>query len=145
MERLGENNNSGTMATLRILIADDHAGIRRSLRSLVLSHMEWDVCGEASDGLQAVERAKELHPDVILMDVSMPRMNGIEAASKIHQEFPRTEILIVTQYDTPEIARLAEQAGARAYIPKSEIWSSLLPALECADRIRTTHQSDHRI
>ncbi len=128
-----------SMATLRILIADDHAGIRRSLRSLVLSHMEWDVCGEAADGLQAVERTKELQPDVILMDVSMPQMNGIEAASKIHQEFPNTDILIVTQYDTPEIARLAEEAGAKGYIPKSQIWNSLVPAIESSGRKRTNH------
>lgn len=145
----GENAGSGVwkswvkpgiffpMATLRVLIADDHAGIRRSLRSLVLSHREWDVCGEAADGVQAVERTKELHPDLILMDVSMPRMNGIEAASKIHQEFPKTEILIVTQYDTPEMARLAEEAGAEGYIPKSEIWNSLVPAIESANRKRT--------
>jgi DNA-binding NarL/FixJ family response regulator len=125
------------MAQLRILIADDHAGIRRSLRSLVLSHIEWDVCGEAADGVQAVERTKELNPDVVLMDVSMPRMNGIEAASRIHSEFPKTEILIVTQYDTPEMTRLAEKAGAQGYIPKSDIWSSLVPAIESANRKRT--------
>lgn len=98
--------------------------------------MEWDVCGEAADGVQAVERAKELNPDVVLMDVSMPRMNGIEAASRIHREFPTTEILIVTQYDTPEIARLAEEAGAQGYIPKSEIWSCLIPAIESANQKR---------
>lgn len=150
---LGENASSGVwkrsqkagifrpMATLRVLIADDHAGIRRSLRSLVLSHREWDVCGEAADGVQAVERAKELHPDLILMDVSMPRMNGIEAASKIHREFPKTEILIVTQYDTPEMARLVEEAGAEGYIPKSEIWNSLVPAIESANRKRTSRGS----
>lgn len=125
------------MATLRVLIADDHAGIRRSLRSLVLSHSEWDVCGEAADGVQAVERAKELQPDLILMDVSMPRMNGIEAASQIHREFPKTEILIVTQYNTPEMARLVEEAGAEGYIPKSEIWNSLVPAIESTSRKRT--------
>lgn len=122
------------MAQLRILIADDHAGLRRSLRSLVLSHMEWDVCGEASDGLQAVERTKELNPDLVLMDVSMPRMNGIEAASRIHRESPGTEILIVTQYDTPEMARLAQEAGAQGYVPKSEIWSCLIPAIESANQ-----------
>lgn len=129
------------MAQLRILIADDHAGLRRSLRSLVLSHIEWDVCGEAADGVQAVERAKELNPDVVLMDVSMPRMNGIEAASRIHREIPTTEILIVTQYDTPEIARLAEEAGAQGYIPKSEIWSCLIPAIESANQKRARRAS----
>lgn len=125
------------MATLRVLIADDHAGIRRSLRSLVLSHREWDVCGEAADGVQAIERAKELQPDLILMDVSMPRMNGIEAASRIHRELPKTGILIVTQYNTPEIARLAEEAGAEGYIPKSEIWNLLIPTIESTSRKRT--------
>lgn len=131
------------MAQLRILIADDHAGIRRSLRSLVLSQIEWNVCGEAADGVQAVERAKELRPDVILMDVSMPRMNGIEAASQIRRELPGTEILIVTQYNTPEMARLAEQAGAQGYISKSEIWSCLVPAIESANRKRTANAPNH--
>jgi DNA-binding NarL/FixJ family response regulator len=130
------------MPLLRILIADDHAGIRRSLRSLLLSHIEWDVCGEAADGVQAVERTKELRPDIILMDVSMPRMNGIEAASRIHREFPRMEILIVTQFDSPEMARLAEAAGAQGYIRKSEIWSSLVPAIESANQKRVNRSSN---
>lgn len=130
------------MGVLRILIADDHPGIRRSLKSLVLSHMEWDVCGEATDGIQALERTKELRPDVTLLDVSMPRMNGIEAASRIHQEFPKTQILIVTQYDTPEMARLAHEVGARGYIPKSEIWSALVPAIESANRRKGNGEPD---
>lgn len=134
MENSRDSGQFEFMGALRILIADDHPGIRRSLKSLVRSHMEWDVCGEAADGIQALERAKELKPDVILLDVSMPRMNGIEAASIIHREFPRIEILIVTQYDTPEMARLAQEAGAQGYIPKSEIWSALVPAIESANR-----------
>jgi len=129
------------MGALRILIADDHPGIRRSLRSLVLSHREWDVCGEAGNGLEAVEKAEQLHPDVILLDVSMPGMSGIEAASRIHGEIPQTQILIVTQHDSPLMARLAEEAGAQGYIPKSEIWSALLPAIETADRRRGNRRS----
>jgi DNA-binding NarL/FixJ family response regulator len=119
---------------LRILIADDHPGVRRSLRSLVQSHIEWEVCGEAADGRDAVEEAKRLKPDIILLDVSMPRMNGIEATSLIRKEVPQSEILIVSQHESPEIARLAIEAGAQGYVPKSEICSALLPAIESADR-----------
>jgi DNA-binding NarL/FixJ family response regulator len=119
---------------LRILIADDHPAVRRSLRFLVQSHMEWDVCGEATDGVDAVEKAKQLKPDVILLDVSMPRMSGIEATPLIRKEVPQSEILIVSQHESPEIARLAIEAGAQGYVSKSEIWSALLPAIESANR-----------
>lgn len=129
------------MGALRILIADDHPGIRRSLRSLVLSHMEWDVCGEAEDGPEEVQKAEQLRPDVILLDVTMPGMSGIEVASRIHQKIPQTQILMVSQHDSPHLARLAAEVGAQDYIPKSEIWSALLPAIESADRERTRRRS----
>jgi len=119
---------------LRILIADDHPGVRRSLRSLVQTHSEWNVCGEASDGLDAVEQARKLQPDVVLLDISMPRMNGIEATPLIHAAVPQSEILIVSQHESSEIARLIAEVGAQGYIPKSKIWRALLPAIESASK-----------
>ena len=119
---------------LRILIADDHAGVRSSIRSLVRSHTDWDVCGEAADGVDAVEKAKQLKPDVVLLDLSMPRMNGIEAVPLIHKEVPDSEIFIVSQHESPDISRLVAEAGAQGFVPKSKVWSALLPAIESADR-----------
>jgi len=123
-----------TVRMLRILIADDHPAVRRSLRSLVQTHADWDVCGEAFDGIDAVEKAKALRPDVVLLDLSMPNMNGIEATPLIHQAVPQSEILIVSQYDSPELTRLVTDAGAQGYVPKSQVWSQLLPAIESASR-----------
>jgi DNA-binding NarL/FixJ family response regulator len=119
---------------LRVMIVDDHPAVRRSLRSLVLSRMDWEVCAEASDGRNAIEIAKQLKPDVILLDINMPVMSGIEAAPVIHKEVPESDIYIVSQYETPDIARLATEAGAQGYIPKSEIWQSLFPALESSGK-----------
>jgi two-component system, NarL family, nitrate/nitrite response regulator NarL len=124
----------GCNEMLRILIADDHPAVRRSLRSLVLSHADWDVCGEAYDGIDAVEKAKALRPDVVLLDISMPNMSGIEATPLIHQAVPQSGILIVSQYDSPEITRLVAAAGAQGYVPKSQVWNQLLPAIESAGR-----------
>src|SRR5215469_4250277 len=122
------------MEMLRILIADDHPAVRRSLRSLVQTHADWDVCGEAFDGLDAIEKAKILRPDVVLLDISMPNMSGIEATPLIHEAVPQSEILIVSQHDSPEITRLVAQAGAQGYVSKSHVWSQLLPAIESARR-----------
>jgi len=119
---------------LRILIADDHPAVRSSIRSLLQSRMDWDVCGEAADGLDAVEKAKQLKPDVVLLDLSMPRMSGIQAAPLIRKEAPDSEILIVSQHESPEINRLVAEAGALGYVPKSEVWRALLPAIESADK-----------
>ncbi len=119
---------------LRVMIVDDHPAVRRSLRSLVLSRIDWEVCAEATDGRDAIEIAKQLKPDVILLDISMPGMSGIEAAPVIHREVPESDIYIVSQYEVPDMARLATEAGAQGYIPKSEIWHSLLPALESSGK-----------
>jgi PAS domain S-box-containing protein len=112
-----------------ILIVDDHEIVRRGLRTLLGSRPEWEICGEAGDGLEAVEKAKRLLPDVVLMDVSMPRMDGLEATKIIRQELPLCKVVIISQND-PLIARhQAREVGASGYVVKSEVSKELLTAI----------------
>ena len=118
------------MSSVRILIADDHEVVRRGVRSLLESRKEWNVCGEAVDGRDAVNKAKELHPDVVVLDISMPHLNGFEAASLIRKEVPQSKILILSQHNVSEMIQTALDAGARGYVSKSEVSRDLLPAIE---------------
>lgn len=122
------------MASMEILIADDHELFRRGLRSFLESRPDWHVCGEAADGKEAVAKAKELKPDVVLLDVSMPRMNGLEAARVIRRETPESEILIVSQNDASLMEKAALQAGATRYIQKTRISPDLTEALEALSK-----------
>ena len=101
---------------MRVLIVDDHEVVRKGVRSLLLTRPDLDVCGEAIDGRDAVEKAAQLKPDVIVMDVSMPRLNGLEATRLIRGYVPKAEILILSQHDSPELVRQAFTAGARGYV-----------------------------
>src|SRR5258708_8353358 len=85
---------------LRILIADDHEVARRGIRSFLEAHPGWEICGEAKDGREAVECANEMKPDVVLLDIGMPGLNGLDAARQIHASLPETRILILTIHDT---------------------------------------------
>jgi DNA-binding NarL/FixJ family response regulator len=125
------------MAPIRILIADDSVTVRTGLRMLLQLHADWTVCGEAEDGEDAVKKAAELKPDVILLDISMPAMDGLSAAELIRRDAPNAEILIVTHFESLDLARYAAQTGVRAYIAKSRIGSDLEKAIEAASR----HQS----
>lgn len=118
--------------SVKILIADDSEILRRSLRSFLEAHEGWTVCGEAIDGRDAVQKAAELAPDVILLDISMPNLDGFEAARRIRQKAPNAHIIFVTQHDSHEMAVRATQAGARCYISKSHIIRELVPAVEAA-------------
>ena len=118
------------MNSVRILIADDHEVVRRGVRSLLTSRKEWAVCGEAVDGRDAVKKAKELKPDVVVLDISMPDLNGFEAARLIHKEVPQSKILILSQHNVSEMLQTALDAGARGYVSKSEVSRDLLPAVE---------------
>ena len=119
---------------MRLLIVDDHEVVRRGVRSLLLEHSDCDVCGEAVDGQDALEKARELKPDVIVMDVSMPRLNGLEATRQVRNMLPDCEVLILSQHENPEMARQALKAGARGYVVKGSISKDLLSAVSKVSR-----------
>lgn len=112
----------------RILLVDDFQRIRSGVRSL-LSSESLEICGEAENGREAIERVRELHPDLVLLDIIMPVMNGIEAAQHIHQIAPSTKIVFFTIEDTPEAAAVARLLGADGLVPKSAAGSELIPTL----------------
>ncbi len=115
---------------LSILIADDHEVIRRALRSLLLSRPEWSVCGEACDGKEAVQMTRAQRPDIVLMDVSMPEMNGVDAARIIRREFPDTAVLIISQNDPEITKRQSIVVGAAGYVAKADLSRNLLGAID---------------
>jgi PAS domain S-box-containing protein len=121
---------------LRILIVDDHDGVRQGVRSLLSTHPGWQVCGEASNGIEAVEKAKSLRPDIVLMDISMPRMDGLKATTIIRQEVPESDVFIISQNDPTLMLSNAAKMGARGYIAKSNLVRDLFPALEKAESDR---------
>lgn len=113
----------------RILLADDFAPWRHRLRSLLGKRPEWNIVGEASDGQEAIEKATAIQPDIILLDVGMPCMNGIEAAKVIHQRCPKSKILFVTQNGNGEIKNAAIGIGAAGYVLKTKAGNELLDAI----------------
>ena len=115
---------------MRILIVDDHEAVRRGVLSFLLTRSNFDVCGEAVDGEDAVQKAKELRPDVILMDVNMPKLNGLNATREIQKTLPDTKILILSQHNSTELRREALSAGAQGYVDKASLATELKAALE---------------
>ena len=114
---------------MRILVVDDHALVRKGICSVLATNPTLAVCGEAVDGQDGVDKARSLRPDVVVMDLSMPRLNGLEATREIKRFLPDAEILIVSQHESPEMARQAFSAGARGYVSKSAISTDLLSAI----------------
>src|SRR5260370_10742695 len=115
---------------VRILIADDHEIVRQGMRSLFDLQTDWEICGEAVDGIDAIEKSKHLKHDVILLDVSMPHLNGLDAARVIRKEVPQSKILMVSQHDAAYMSQRALEVGARGYVAKSELSRQLLAAVE---------------
>jgi DNA-binding NarL/FixJ family response regulator len=105
---------------IRIMLADDHEIVRRGLRDLVEVHDGWQVCGEARNGREAVDLAADLTPDVAILDLSMPELNGIEATRRIRKESPLTEVLVYTMHGSERHVREVFAAGARGYVLKSD-------------------------
>src|ERR1700730_2841764 len=115
---------------VRILIADDHEIVRQGIRSLFDLKTDLEICCEAVDGLDAIEKSKHLKPDVILLDVSMPHLNGLDAARVIRKEVPQSKILMVSQHDAAYMSQRALEVGALGYVAKSELSRQLLAAVE---------------
>src|ERR1700733_10926780 len=114
--------------SVRVLIVDDHPLVRHGLRSLLKELPACQVIDEASDGVDAVSKAQQEKPDVVLLDISMPKMNGLEACRIIRETVPSCEVLIVSQHDSAEMHYCAQSAGARGYVVKSQLGRDLLKA-----------------
>jgi DNA-binding NarL/FixJ family response regulator len=115
---------------LRILVVDDHPSVRNTIRTFLERHPDWEVCGEASDGIEAIQRAADLRPDIAIMDLDMPRLNGLEAARRIHDLIPSTRVLILTLHDISTLPKMARDSGAQGYVLKSEAFDVLTQAIE---------------
>lgn len=115
--------------SLSIVVADDHDVVRRGLKSLLQTHAGWEVCGEAADGRTAVELVKKLNPQIVILDVTMPGLSGIEATRQILAARPRTEILILTMHESEELIAEILEIGARGYVLKTDTDRDLLRAV----------------
>ena len=116
--------------TIRILLADDHEVVRRGLRALLETHPGWEVCGEAADGRAAVELAQKLSPDIVVMDIGMPQLNGFEATRQILERMRGIEVLVLSMHDSEQLVREVIGAGARGYVLKSDAGRDLVAAVE---------------
>jgi DNA-binding NarL/FixJ family response regulator len=118
----------------RILVADDHEVVRRGLCGLLRAQGDWDVCGEASNGREAVEKALQLKPEVVILDVGMPTLNGLEATRQILKANPHIKILILTLHDSDQVVQEVLNAGARGFLLKSDAARDLVAAVEALRR-----------
>jgi DNA-binding NarL/FixJ family response regulator len=123
-----------TVESLRILIADDHQLFLNGVRALIQSHDGWEICGEASTGREAVAKAKELMPDIAILDISMPDLNGADAARRIRIASKNTEILILSVHYSDQLIREIVDAGASGYVLKSDSDDDLVVAIEALAR-----------
>jgi len=119
---------------IRILLADDHEVVRRGLIALLATRPDWQVCGEAQNGREAVALAVKLKPNLAILDLSMPELNGVEATRQIRKEVPETEVLVFSMYESEEFVRDLLAAGARGYVLKSDVAAQLLTAVETVAR-----------
>jgi DNA-binding NarL/FixJ family response regulator len=125
------------MPTLKLLLADDHEIVRQGLRSMLEAQRDCHIVGEAADGRQAVTMTKELNPDVVILDIGMPSLNGLEATRQILKMRPQTKVLILTMHESDSVIREVLDAGARGYILKTDAGRDLVSAVESLRRNKT--------
>ena len=129
------------MTTLRILVADDHEIVRQGIRALLQAHPGWEVCAEAADGREAVEKAAEFKPDITVVDIGMPNLNGLNATRQILQQNPQAKVLILTMHESEQVLREVLDVGARGYLLKSDAGRDLVTAIETLQRNKTFFSS----
>lgn len=122
------------MKKIRVLVVDDHTLVRDGIRSLLKLAADIEVVGEAANGIEALEKVKQLIPDVVLMDLAMPIMGGLEATRRIRKEYPGTKVIAVTQYDDSDYVIPIIEAGARGYVTKMAAFSELASAIQAVYR-----------
>jgi|SRR5579862_2016559 DNA-binding NarL/FixJ family response regulator len=115
---------------MRILIADDHHLVRRGVADILSKEAGWEICGEATDAAQALQKASELHPDLILLDISMPEGSGLEAARRIRQEIPHVRILMMSHHDATQFEKSAIDSGADGCIDKARLALDLIAMIK---------------
>jgi len=118
--------------TKRILVADDHASVRRSMRMLITQRKDWQVCAEADDGVDAVAKAKSMSPDLVVLDIAMGGLNGVEAAEEIRARCPATIVLTTSMYDAAPLFPRLHTIGVKGFIAKNNLVTDLLPAIDAA-------------
>jgi len=129
------------MTAFRILVADDHPIFRFGLCSLLASHEGWEVCGEAADGRDTVEKWRRLKPDLLILDICMPKLNGVDAARQILRNDPTQRILILTDVDSEQVVRDCLEAGVRGWVFKSDGTADLTTAVEALQRHKSIFTS----
>lgn len=125
------------MAGLRILVADDHEIVRQGIRALLKLHPGWEVVGEATNGREAVEKTAQLKPDIVILDIGMPSLNGLNATRQIVHADPQVKVLILTMHESDQVVREVLEAGARGYLLKSDAGRDLTAAVEALQRNKT--------
>jgi DNA-binding NarL/FixJ family response regulator len=114
----------------RILVVDDHDVVRQGVLLILRSHPEWEVVGEASDGFEAIAKTQSLHPDLIILDISMPRKDGLEVLAELAQMKQHARVLILTMHESKELAAALESGGASGYVVKTQAGRDLVPAVQ---------------
>jgi DNA-binding NarL/FixJ family response regulator len=114
----------------RVLLADDHELVRRGIRGLLNTKRSWTIVGEAADGAEAVEKARKLNPDIVILDIDMPNVNGLEATPRIRAAAPNAKIVMLTLHESGEMVRRALETGAQGFVLKSDLAEGLVTALK---------------
>ena len=127
---------------MRVLIADDHDVVRKGICAILGSRKDLQVCGEAADGREAVEKTRELHPDAVILDITMPRLDGFAAAREIRNILPEVPIIFLSMHDARGVIEQAKSAGGQAYVKKMQAGSDLLKALDAVLQKKTFFPPD---